>query len=81
MNPPSPTAYVALLSVMVTAVPAKAEPSAENEGRIKAYLQRFPDADSNKNGILTLNELKNHYAKSRKEKKTIKNHSKAIKGY
>ena len=67
MNSPSPPAYVALLSVLVTAVPARAEPTSENEGRIKSYLQRFPDADSNKNGVLTLSELKNHYVKSRKK--------------
>ena len=78
MNPPSQPAYLALLSVLVTAVPANAEPTSENEGRIKAYLQRFPDADSNKNGILTFTELKNHYAKSRKEKKTVKGDNKTL---
>ena len=49
------------------AIPANAEPSSENEGRIQAYLERFPDADSDKDGVLTFTELKNHYTKSRKQ--------------
>jgi acetyl esterase/lipase len=54
------------------AIPVNAEPTSENEDRIKAYLERFPDADNNKNGVLTFTELKNHYAKSRNQKKNVK---------
>ena len=72
MNHPSSPACAALLSLLVTPLPAHAEPTSENENRIKTYLKRFPDADSDKNGVLTFTELKNHYAKGRKEKKTVK---------
>lgn len=70
MNPPP--AHVALMLGLAVAVPANAEPTSENEGRIKAYLERFPDADSDKDGVLTFTELKNHYAKSRKQQTAAK---------
>jgi acetyl esterase/lipase len=72
MNLPSAPVCAALLSTLIAPVSAQAEPTSENEDRIKAYLERFPGADSDKNGVLTFTELKNHYAKSRKEKKTVK---------
>jgi len=72
MHHPSTPACAALLSLLITSLPAHAEPTSENEDRIKAYFKRFPNADSNKNGVLTFTELKNHYAKSRKEKKPAK---------
>ncbi len=69
MNPPP--VHVALMLGISVAIPANAEPSSENESRIQAYLERFPDADSDKDGVLTFAELKNHYTKSRKQKKTV----------
>jgi len=36
------------------------EETSGNSDRLRAYLQRFPDADADKNGTLTLQEAQNH---------------------
>ena len=65
MHPYYAPTLVTLFVVLTTTFSVKAEPSSENEGRIQAYLKRFPNADNDKNGILTLSELKQHSSNSR----------------
>lgn len=45
-----------------------AEPTSENEERIKKYLERYPDADADKDGVLTFSELKSHFVAMRNSK-------------
>ncbi|MCH2059573.1 MAG: alpha/beta hydrolase [Verrucomicrobiales bacterium] len=72
MNPSYATACATLLVLLTTVLPATAKPTSENEGRIKAYLKRFPNADSDKNGVLTLSELRNHYENTRQKSNSEK---------
>ena len=65
MNPYYAPTLATFFVVLTTPFSVKAEPSSENEGRIQAYLKRFPNADNDKDGILTLSELKHHYTNSR----------------
>ena len=43
-----------------------AEPSSENEERIRAYFKRFPQSDTNNDGVLTYTELMAHLKEMRK---------------
>ena len=43
-----------------------AEPSSENEERIRAYFKRFPASDANNDGVLTYSELMTHLKEIRK---------------
>ena len=41
------------------------QPTSENEQRIKAYFQKFPKSDADKDGILTFQELLSHMRQMR----------------
>ena len=41
------------------------QPTSENEQRIKAYFQKFPKSDADKDGVLTLQELLTHMRQMR----------------
>ena len=41
------------------------QPTSENEQRIKAYFQKFPRSDADKDGVLTLQELLTHMRQMR----------------
>ena len=43
-----------------------AEPSSENEERIRAYFKRYPASDANNDGVLTYTELMSHLKAMRK---------------
>ena len=45
------------------------ERTSENEPRIKTYFQNFPKSDSNKDGVLSLQELLSHMRKMREGNK------------
>ena len=47
-----------------------AEPSSENEERIRAYFKRFPQSDANNDGVLTYSELMIHLKEMRKGKES-----------
>jgi len=53
------------LAVVVVLLPtaAPAEVTSKNNRRLKAALKRYPDADANKDGVLTLNEARAYMAR------------------
>ncbi len=53
-----------------------AEPSSENEERIRAYFKRFPQSDANNDGILTYSELMIHLKEMRKARSQNKDEDK-----
>ena len=53
-----------------------AEPSSENEERIRAYFKRFPQSDANNDGVLTYSELMTHLKEMRKVRSQNKGENK-----
>ena len=53
-----------------------AEPSSENEERIRAYFKRFPQSDVNNDGVLTYSELMTHLKEMRKGRSQNKGENK-----
>ena len=56
-----PWQFLAVLAACLFCLPLAAQQqTSENNDRLKQYLQRFPGADADKNGVLTLQEAQNH---------------------
>ena len=53
-----------------------AEPSSENEEKIRAYFKRFPRSDANNDGVLTYSELMTHLKEMRKARSQNKGEDK-----
>ena len=56
--------FALLLSVCL-ATTLLAEPTSEDNARLKKALQKFPDADANSDGVLTMSEAKAYRNKAR----------------
>jgi len=66
-----PLSLLSLLLAFGVTLDSRAEPTSENEARIKAYLKKFPKSDADKNGTLTLAELRIHMKSNLTEKEQI----------
>jgi len=61
------SASILMFAVSLTRVvpPASAEPTSENNERLRAGLKRFPEADANKDGVLSASEATAFLARKR----------------